>query len=121
MENKRCSGLRQGRRTIWEGGEVFWVTKVYLSIGLPSYSRQYSKILAVTTDTCSAHWHSCQTILRGNAEEKRGKKGALSRKKKGQKRGKKKGQIVFLDGQFIFFLFHISIYILKYKQKLPLF
>ena len=57
--------------------------------------------------------HSCQTILRGNAEEKRGKKGALSRKKKGQKRGKKKGQIVFLDGQFIIFLFHISIYILK--------
>ena len=37
MENKRCSGLRQGRRTIWEGGEVFWVTKVYLSIGLMGY------------------------------------------------------------------------------------
>ena len=34
MENKRCSGLRQGRRPIWEGGEVFWLTKEYLSIGL---------------------------------------------------------------------------------------
>ena len=52
--------------------------------------------------------HSCQTILRGNAEQKRGKKGALTRKKKGQKGGEKKGQIVFLDGQFIIFLFHIS-------------